>query len=103
MFDGRLITSEDFFTEFNRRVFVFIESAYSSNDTSLETMNEFFTPEEVGRITRMKINRMSLSASDDSVLEESIESLRRSIQKKEAGKTSTFEALDAILQRKRNG
>jgi DNA primase len=103
VFGDKLLTADDFFTEFNKRVFTFIESAYQSNDTSLEMMNEYFTPEEVGRITRMKINRMTLSASDESVLEEGIESLRRAMQKKEAVKNTTYEGLDAILKRKRNG
>ena len=103
VFENKLISEEDFFTGFNRRVFNFIEQAYLSEDDSQNTMNETFTPEEVGRITKMKINRMSLSSSDDSVLEESIESLRRAMQKKEAVNTNTFEGLDAILKRKRNG
>ena len=100
--EDKLLCADDFFTDFNKRVFLLIKEAYDAADSSLEAMNELFTPEEVGRITRMKINRMSLAAADDAVLDESIESLRRAVQKKEAVKTSTFEGLDAILQRKRN-
>lgn len=102
-FEDKQLCEADFFTEFNRRVFLLIYNAYLSGDSSLEAINEVFTPEEVGRITRMKINRMSLSSGEDAVLDESIETLRRSVRKKDAASISTFEGLNAILQRKRNG
>ena len=102
-FRDKLLTSDDFFTEFNKRVFSFIEESYNAGDDSLERINEFFTPEETGRIIRMKLNRMALSAADDAVLYDGIDTLKRSIEKKEASKTNTFEGLDAILKRKRDG
>ncbi len=102
-FRDKLLTSDDFFTEFNKRVFSFIEESYNAGDDSLERINEFFTPEETGRIIRMKLNRMALSATDDAVLYDGIDTLKKSIEKKEASKTNTFEVLDAILKRKRDG
>ena len=50
----------------------------------------------------MKINRMELTSSNDSILRESIDNLKRSLEKKEASQVKTFEGLDAILKRKRN-
>ena len=102
VFADKLLCVDDFYTEFNRRVFGFIESAYVSGDDSLEWLNENFTPEEVGRIVKMKINKMAFPAADDTVLYDSIDALKRSVRKKEAVKTSTFEGLDAILKRKRD-
>ena len=102
VFADKLLCADDFYTEFNKRVFSFIESAYLSGDDSSDWLNENFTPEEVGRIVKMKINRMAFSSADDTVLYDSIDSLKRSVQKKEAVKTSTFEGLDAILKRKRD-
>ena len=102
VFADKLLCVDDFYTEFNRRVFGFIESAYVSDDDSSEWLNENFTPEEVGRIVKMKINKMAFPAADDTVLYDSIDALKRSVRKKEAVKTSTFEGLDAILKRKRD-
>ena len=102
VFADKLLCADDFYTEFNKRVFGFIESAHLSGDDSSDWLNENFTPEEVGRIMKMKINRMAFSSDDDTVLYDSIDSLKRSVQKKEAVKTSTFEGLDAILKRKRD-
>jgi hypothetical protein len=102
VFEDKLLSAVDFYTEFNKRVFSFIESAYHSNDDSFEGLNESFSPEEVGRIMKMKINRMALSSFDDAVIYDSIDALKRSVRKKEAIKTNTFEGLDAILKRKRD-
>ena len=102
VFEDKLLSADDFCTEFNKRIFSFIETAYRAGDDSLEWLNENFTPEEVGRVMRMKINRMALSSSDDAVLYDSIDALKRSVLKKEAVKINTFEGLDAILKRKRD-
>ena len=102
VFEDKLLSADDFCTEFNKRIFSFIETAYRAGDDSLERLNENFTPEEVGRVMRMKINRMALSSSDDVVLYDSIDALKRSVLKKEAVKINTFEGLDAILKRKRD-
>ena len=102
VFADKLLCADDFYTEFNKRVFGFIESSYLSGDDSTEWLNESFTPEEVGRIVKMKINKMAFSSADDTVLYDSIDALKRSVRKKEAVKTSTFEGLDAILKRKRD-
>ena len=102
VFEDKLLSADGFCTEFNKRIFSFIETAYRAGDDSLEWLNENFTPEEVGRVMRMKINRMALSSSDDAVLYDSIDALKRSVLKKEAVKINTFEGLDAILKRKRD-
>lgn len=102
LFEDKLLCAEDFYTEFNKRVFEMIESAYRAGEDSTEWINENFTPEEAGRIMRMKINRMALSSADNNVFRDSIDTLKRSVQKKEAANTNTFEGLDAILKRKRD-
>lgn len=102
VFEDKLLSADDFCTEFNKRIFGFIETSYRAGDDSLEWLNENFTPEEAGRVMRMKINRMALSSSDDAVLYDSIDALKRSVLKKEAVKINTFEGLDAILKRKRD-
>ena len=46
---------------------------------------------------------MALSSANDAVLRDSIDTLKRALQKNESKNTNTFEGLDAILKRKRDG
>ncbi len=101
--EDKLISPEHFFTDFNRRVFEHLVGAYTRGETYAESINEVFTPEEVGRITKMKIGRMSVSSAEDSILRDCIDALKRAIQKQSATKSSTFEGLEALLNKKRNG
>ena len=101
VFEEHLISSEDFITALNRRVFEYLESAYKSGDDNFITMNDEFTPDEIGRISRMKVMRMQLSSNDDKVLYDSIETLRKSLDKKSAEKTDTIDKLNEILNKKR--
>lgn len=100
--EDKLLAPSDFFTEFNRRIFEEIERSYREDLTFFDIANETFTPEEVGRIMKIKIARMTVPSTDDSVLTEAIATLRRSMQKREAASNSTFEGLEAILKRKRD-
>lgn len=48
-----VLPPEKFVTDFNRRVYEFIMTAMSEmRDYSVSSMNEFFTPDEIGRITK---------------------------------------------------
>ncbi len=96
VFEGNLLSSDDFYTEFNKRIYEFIEKCYNS-DNGVDEMNEIFTPEEIGRITKMKINRMQLAENGPSVLRESINSLRSSLQKKNAETVSSIDDLNKLI------
>ncbi len=98
--DEGLLTSEDFFTEFGKRVFEYFMGLEKEENS--EDINLAFTAEEVGRITKMKISRMKFSDNGDAVLLESVEMLKKSIQKKNASKVSTVSALDELLNLMRN-
>lgn len=100
-FDGKLLSSDDFMTDLNKRVFEYIERAYSSGDEHMIGMNDEFTQDEIGRISRMKIRRMELSSNDESVLLECIDSLRKAVGKKASEKTDTIDKLNEILSKKR--
>ncbi len=102
VFDGELIFDKDFFTELNRRIFVHIREAFYSGDDPMSSVNESFTEEEIGRITRMKISRMGLLNSEE-VLMDTISSLRASVEKKSAEKVNTIEELEILLNKKRDG
>ena len=101
VFTEQLLSEEDFMTELNRRVFKSIERAFAEGDEHLVAMNDEFTQEEIGRISRMKIRRMELSSNDDTVLYECIENLRKSIDKKTSENTDTIDKLNEILSKKR--
>ena len=101
VFEGGLLTEADFFTDLNRRVFAYVKQAYADGDDHFVAMSEMFDSDEVGRISRMKISRMQLDTNGDSVLEESIAALKRSINKKNAVNTDTIDSLEEILRRKR--
>jgi len=101
VFDQGLVSEEDFFTELGRRVFAWIRDAYIAG-TEPTDPNASFTADEVGRITRMKLSRMQLSDNGDAVLTDCIDTLKKSVEKKNSAQTNTYEGLNAILAKKRN-
>ncbi len=101
VFDEKLLIEEDFVTSLNKRIFVYLKDAYTSGDEHLITINEHFNADEMGRISRMKVNRMQLSSNDPIVLKECIDNLKKSVNKKTAESNTTLDGLDAILAKKR--
>ena len=55
VFAENLLTNDDFFTDLNRRVFKYLSDSFSSDASSSDDINEIFTPEEIGRMTKMKL------------------------------------------------
>ncbi len=101
VFKESLLSEEDFFTELGRRIFVFLKDSYKPSETALPDFNEQFTPNEVGRITSMKMSRAEYE-NNDTTLDESIANLKASLAKKKAKSTNTFEGLNELLAKKRN-
>ncbi len=101
IFTEQLLSVDDFMTDLNKRIYSYIERAYNDGDDNLITINDEFTQDEIGRISRMKIRRMELSANDDNVLLECIENLRKSVDKKVSEKADTIDKLNEILSKKR--
>ena len=100
VFDGMLLNEEDFFTAFNKRVFKYVKDTYSDPESSSD-INEVFTAEEVGRITKMKLARMKLTENGDKILIESINSLKSSMQRKADAKASNLDELQALIEKMR--
>ena len=100
VFENQRLTADDFFTEFNKRVFTYVSESYG-NDDSMTDINDVFTSDEVGRITKMKISRMQLSDNGESVLDDCIRNLKSSVEKKKTEKTNTYEGLKALLDKKK--
>ena len=101
VFTEQLLSVDDFMTDLNKRIYSYIERAYNDGDDNLITINDEFTQDEIGRISRMKIRRMELSANDGNVLLECIENLRKSVDKKVSEKADTIDKLNEILSKKR--
>ncbi len=99
VFEGGLLTEGDFYTDLNRRIFIYLRDCYKEGIAP--NLDENFAPEEVGRITKMKLTRMDLTENGDAVLMEAIESLKASMQKKNAEGTSTMDALASLIDRMR--
>ena len=100
VFEGKLLTENDFYTDLNRRIFIYLRDCYESGIAP--NLDENFSIEEVGRVTKMKLARMDLTENGDAVLEEAIASLKSSMQKKSAEGTSTMDALTSLIERMRN-
>ena len=71
-------------------------------EDSHSDMSEFFTPDEMGRLTRMKLSRMGLTENGTVVLLDAIETLKNSVRKKQAETNCTYEGIEKILKNKRN-
>ena len=91
-----LLSENDFFTEFGKKVFDYIKNM--DNEDINEDINLLFSPEEVGRITKMKYARMNLSDNGDIVFLDSIAMLKKSINKKSASVINSVGDLDNFLK-----
>lgn len=100
VFEKHKLSEDDFYTEFNKKVFTYIKSSYEIDDYMTD-INDAFTSDEVGRITKMKISRMQLSDNGEQVLEDCIQNLKSSVEKKKTQKTNTYEGLQALLEKKK--
>ena len=101
VFENGLLSPDDFFTAFNRRVFEYIAEKYREEDKHID-INEYFNEAEVGRITKIKLARMDLDTNDEGVLRESIKALKSSMQKKAGAGAATEDQLLALIERMRN-
>lgn len=100
VFDRGLLSPDDFFTSLNRRIFEYLQNAYINEGDSHFDIDEQFTPEERGRMSRMKLSRMELSENGDTVLFDSIESLKKTVNKKNNEKNMSIEGLKDLIKSK---
>lgn len=97
VFEKEMLNASDFFTDLNQRIFLFIKDAYTDSEQLLPDFNESFSPEEVGKIAKMKTSRMHLTENGPTVLRECIDSLKNSIMRKNAESVSTIDDLNNLL------
>ena len=102
VFEKELISEDDFFTELNRRIFCYLKNAYFNCEDSHTDIDACFTPDEMGRMTRMKLSRLELTENGPEVLYDGIDKLRRSVMKKKNENNNSLEFLNKLLEQKRN-
>ena len=101
VFDNSLVSESDFITGLNLRIFEYLRESYLNGDDSHFDIDSRFTPDELGRITKMKLARMELTENGEQVLLDSIEKLKRSVSKKNNEKNSSLDSLTKLLEQKR--
>ncbi len=95
---GTIITAADFSTVFGRRVFEAIcRTENSEFGFSKAMLGEDFSPEELGRIEKLELDRRNLSRNDRRVFEGAICAIKEEKERNESGTD-----LDAELRRRQS-
>ena len=78
-----LLEADDFITAFGKKVFQTLFEVYNSSDEFLPAMlGQYFTADEMGRLEKMRQNRLSLTENGRDVLDASIAALKAEKEKK---------------------
>lgn len=89
------LTEEDFFTDFGRRAFgAILELERSDAGFEIGLLGEHFTPEELGRLEKMRIERRGLSENGISVLRESAELLHSEAERRQHADEGALSAVE---------
>ncbi len=101
------LTESDFVTAFGKKVFVAILDVARSNGEFLYAMlGQYFTAEEMGRLEKMRQNRLALAENGTEVLKSSILALKAEREKKDSfesgDKFATLRAKREQLKKKEN-
>lgn len=95
------LAEEDFYTVFGKKVFLFLRDA-NEKGAPTDLLDEHFDPDEVGRITRMKVLRMQLTDNGPSVLETAVNSLRSLVRDQKTQESGmTLSSLSDLINRRR--
>ena len=92
------LSEADFYTEFGKKIFRYLGEERENE----QDINEIFTSEEVGRITRMKVQRMQLTDNGEAVFRESVDNLRDAVKgQREKENGLTIESLSDLINRRK--
>lgn len=96
------LSSEDFVTGFNRRVFeVVMELDAADGGFSPALLSEQFSPDEMGRLSRLVQARRSLTENSMAVLRAAADTLREEKQVHTGPDTSAEDSLEQLLAQRR--
>jgi DNA primase len=94
------LTSDDFVTGFNRRVFEKMIECYKANGKfDIAFVEEHFNINEISRITKMLIERQRLDSNGADVLDSCIKSLKAEKNKDDA--SSSLDSLQSLFKSKK--
>lgn len=94
------LTEDDFFTALGKKIFTFLTDRNEDRETD---PNAVFSPEEVGRITEMRVRRMQLTENGENVFADSVANLRAAVasqQERDGG--LTLQNLQDIINRRKD-
>ncbi len=95
-----LLSADDFFSEFHRRVFEKIMEIHESDGGfSFSLLGEFLSPDEMGRLQGLEQKRRALTQNGANVLEECIKTLKS--EKQTSGSDGALDEIQKLLEEKR--
>ena len=94
------LTEDNFFTALGKKIFAFLTDQNEDRETD---PNAVFSPEEVGRLTEMRVRRMQLTENGETVFADSVANLRAAVasqQERDGG--LTLQNLQDIINRRKD-
>ncbi len=95
------VTAESFVTAFHRRAFEVILALEQDDGYDFALLGEYFTVEEMGRLSRLEQRRRALSDNGTSVLRSAVDTLDRERARAEARAAAPLDSINLILAGKR--
>ncbi len=96
---GKLLSADDFITDFGKRAFEKITELESSGQYSESALGEFFNIDEMSRLKKIQIDRASLTNNSGSVFMDCINSLKK--EKEGTQKNGETEDVLSLITRKK--
>ena len=98
-----LLTLDDFKTDLGKRVFSFISDGEKNGGFAPELLDSEFSPDEVGRITKMRVSRMQLNENGSAAFSEAVDALKNALEAERAKEGPlSLSDLEKLLMKKRN-
>ncbi len=99
--DGRAVEEDDFFTAFNKRVFNSISQVMKDEgNLDIAVLGAEYTPDEMGRITGMRVARATLENNSTEVFDENVRVLRKNTGKLTRVDTGGIDDILSIIKSK---
>jgi len=96
----KLLSEDDFFTEYGRRLFGIMMGADSDGGFDFSVLNEKMTPDEVSRAQKLITERLKLS-NTDAVFKENVDLLKKEIDRQRSKNSGSNDDLSEKIRRLR--
>lgn len=97
------LKNSDFVTEFNRRVYEAVCEAYNEYEKfDISMTGEKFTPDEISRITRMRIRREQLTYNGEDVFRDNVDNLKKEAESIKLSESGDIDDIMNLINRKKN-